>query len=441
LNDFKDTPGDDYEYDLNGNLTKDNNKGIEIEYNFLNLPKKITFDDNSYMQYIYTTDGRKIKTLFYEGTGASEAKTTDYCGAFIYENDELSFINIDGGRILNTEEGLQYQFYITDHLGNVRVMYDEAGEILQEDHYYPFGMTINSLSYQAESLIQENDYLYNGKELQTEGNLGWYDYGARYYDPVIGRWHSIDPLAESYSSMSPYNYANNNPILFIDPNGMASAGYQDERIGAGSEVNMEYQKYFDAQRAANNDNDEGDDGTDRGTPAQEGHHPESPVKNNNPKREITKTKRYISDAGITIYTNTIKSSNNEETLHSNYSHYYQGSTGMSFSEFNAYYISPIASGLTYVPIPAVYAFGTAVGTLGDAFCVAEATVNMVYHISEGDFVPSDAAKVGVSLWGLGSNAIPGPVGDIINYSVGRKDVNGSFDEDYNYLDYVLKDQE
>ncbi|MFB9065809.1 RHS repeat-associated core domain-containing protein [Flavobacterium branchiarum] len=96
-------------------------------------------------------------------------------------------------------------------------------EILEENNYYPFGLKHEGYNV---NLPNNNKYKYNGKELQDELSLNLYDYGARNYDPALGRWMNIDPLAEISRRNSPYNYALNNPVYFIDPDGMAPTGAQ-----------------------------------------------------------------------------------------------------------------------------------------------------------------------------------------------------------------------
>ncbi len=88
---------------------------------------------------------------------------------------------------------------------------------MQVEDYYPFGLSFNS--YQRVT-SKENDYLYNGKELQDELDLNWLDYGARMYDPAIGRWLVVDPMADKYIKISPYAYVANVPTLLVDPDGM-----------------------------------------------------------------------------------------------------------------------------------------------------------------------------------------------------------------------------
>jgi len=89
-------------------------------------------------------------------------------------------------------------------------------QILQEDHYYPFGLTyMGTLNYNYGT--QENELLYQGKELQDEHNLQWHDFGARMYDAQLGRWHSPDPMLQ-YSS--PYLAMGNSPTNGTDPSGM-----------------------------------------------------------------------------------------------------------------------------------------------------------------------------------------------------------------------------
>ena len=88
------------------------------------------------------------------------------------------------------------------------------------DSYLPFGLTFNH-----PDVSEDNKILYNGKELQNELGLDWYDYGARMYDAALGRFNSPDPHADLYEIVTPYNYAFNNPMLFVDPTGMDNMIY------------------------------------------------------------------------------------------------------------------------------------------------------------------------------------------------------------------------
>jgi len=118
-----------------------------------------------------------------------------------------------------------------------------ATTIVSESNYYPFGMQHTGYNFVVSSSNLGEKIKYNGKELQDELGLGWYDYQARNYDPAIGRWMNIDPLAEKMRRWSPYNYAFNNPLRFIDPDGMGpedivyfnTAGKEVNRIKSDTE--------------------------------------------------------------------------------------------------------------------------------------------------------------------------------------------------------------
>ena len=91
-----------------------------------------------------------------------------------------------------------------------------SSEITQENHYYPFGMDMQG----AWTATPTDNYKYNGKELDSDYGLNWYHYGARMYDPAIGRFTGVDPIADEFSHVSPYNYAENMPTIAVDLHGL-----------------------------------------------------------------------------------------------------------------------------------------------------------------------------------------------------------------------------
>lgn len=208
---FKDGAKQDVEYfyDANGNLIKDLNKKIaDIEYNYLNLPDRIEFEDGSSISYLYDAAGSKLRVVH---CIAGNTTTTDYCGNVIYENGIPKTLLTDAGFVSLSDS--RYHYYLQDHQGNNRVVVSQNGTVEEVNQYYPFGGTFASTS-------SVQPYKYNGKELDRKGGLDWYDYGARHYDAALGRWHAVDPMAEKYYGVSPYNYCLNNPFKLIDPNGM-----------------------------------------------------------------------------------------------------------------------------------------------------------------------------------------------------------------------------
>ena len=210
--DFKDGVNKEaeYEYDENGNMTKDLNKKIlNIQYNCLNLPSRIEFENGHVISYLYDADGIKLRTTHIIG---SDTTVTDYCGNVIYENGIPVKLLTEAGYVTLADS--KYHYFVQDHLGNNRVVVDQSGNVEEVNHYYPFG---GLLSSSVSNAVQP--YKYNGKELDRKNGLDWYDYGARMYDAALGRWHAVDPMSEKYYSWSPYTYCKNNPVLRIDLDG------------------------------------------------------------------------------------------------------------------------------------------------------------------------------------------------------------------------------
>ncbi|WP_158800298.1 DUF6443 domain-containing protein [Pedobacter sp. L105] len=196
-----------YSYDNNGNAITDGRNGVSFGYNYLNLPQSVSKSGLA-MTYVYDASGNKLQKI-------SNTAKTDYINGIQYSAGQIDFIQTEEGLARNNSGTYSYEYNLSDHLGNTRLSFYKNPvngnlEVLQQDDYYAFG-----LRKSAKNGV--NKYLYNKKELQEE--LGQYDYGARFYDPVIGRWNVVDPKAELGRRFSPYVYGNNNPIRFVDQDG------------------------------------------------------------------------------------------------------------------------------------------------------------------------------------------------------------------------------
>ena len=216
-----------YTYDGNGNMlsaanTVNTGQNKSITYNILNLPNVVTVPLGT-DTYTYDATGDKLRKV---SVISGVTTNTDYIGGIQYNGsgatDTLSFIQTEEGKAVHNGTTYDYQYYLADNLGNTRVTFNTkkgVAYVVQQDDYYPFGLEIN----RTPPHDAKNEYLYNKKELQEDFNE--YDYGARFYDPAVVHWNTIDPMAEMSRRWSPYTYVEDNPIRLIDPDGMESTDY------------------------------------------------------------------------------------------------------------------------------------------------------------------------------------------------------------------------
>ena len=208
------TASTSYRYDADGNMTFDGRRGLTIAYNTLNLPEEIVAE-NQKINYIYSASGEK---LVCDANGS----LTYYRSVMVYGSDnKLLYMLTPEGTVSRTEgsagTSYTYNYFKTDHLGSTRVMLSAVDGTLQASQttdFYPFGLAFEY------SNLNKNKYLFSGKELQDglvgSSMLAWYDFGARFYDPVLGRWFNVDPAAQV---ANPYLFCGNAPMMYIDQDG------------------------------------------------------------------------------------------------------------------------------------------------------------------------------------------------------------------------------
>ena len=255
----------EYTYNADGALTGDANRGMaKIDYDACGYPRRVQFMDGSVTEYVYTVTGVKLRTVhrtavpgisvaFGQTRELTEGETlsadsTDYLGNLILEDGEPSKYLFEGGYCSFDGDGISYHYYDRDHQGNIRAVVNSDGTVEQIMNYYPFGTPFSDGTALNPDL---QPYKYNGKEFESMHGRNAYDYGARFYDPLLPTWDRMDPLCEKYYHVSPYAYCANDPVnrIDVDGNDWISAKYDDEwfvyydsRISSREDINKFYYK-------------------------------------------------------------------------------------------------------------------------------------------------------------------------------------------------------
>ena len=209
----------EYTYDADGNMTSDPYRGVRtISYDISDHIAKLD-SDSAVVSFGYLASGVKMSRKV---EMSSDTVLLEYVGNVVMEDGKMKYLLVDGGYIDFTSGTPVYMYYFKDHLGSNRVVASQSGSVEQVNHYYPYGLSFpldshTSSGSDSSGLSAGGDdqpWKYSGNELMSLGGLPVYDFNARTYDQSLGRFLSIDPLAENYYSVSPYAFCSNNPVNF-----------------------------------------------------------------------------------------------------------------------------------------------------------------------------------------------------------------------------------
>lgn len=256
-----------YGYDASGNMAADGHRGLELSYNFLNLPSRIRIKDSGSLVYSYLSDGTMLSV-----TDSLSGRGLKFRGSFIYtvspEGEEsVESVSYGEGRLYASTQAPSADnavpgsidaspdfidtWSVRDYLGSVRMVVDISSPevqslsdvILRRSDYLPFGLPFSPAAYSSASSMPGNDvtevsqgtssrmscipqsslerWQYNGKPEQVSGlaNTGLLDYGARFYDPYVARWTAVDPMADKRHSYGCYVFCSDDPVNRVDQDG------------------------------------------------------------------------------------------------------------------------------------------------------------------------------------------------------------------------------
>ncbi|WP_255301832.1 RHS repeat domain-containing protein [Butyricimonas sp. Marseille-P3923] len=236
-----------YAYDFNGNMINDSRRALNLSYNVLNLLGEVKTGSTVKASYSYLADGTKLRVK-----DGGDANGFDYLGSLTYKKSsagmQLESASFGDGviRTTGTSGGQQeVNYFLTDHLGSVRVIVDGNGVVKERNDYYPFGARHVRSDYPQ---LAANRFKFNGKEEQVTGGLGYLDYGIRMGNLALGKWFVFDPLQENYLSQSPYHFSGNNPIILRDKDGQLYDWYFNEKNELTYDASIHSQKDLDRRK-------------------------------------------------------------------------------------------------------------------------------------------------------------------------------------------------